>query len=149
MMVLDGIIEDMPLASPMRSSRITSRYGMRMDPFKRRLARHAGIDFAGPMNSKIYSTAAGVVRKAGRRGAYGMSVEIDHGNNISTLYGHMSRIDVEPGQQVKRGQMIGQQGSTGRSTGSHLHYEVRYFGKTVDPSDFLKAGEYVRASKKD
>lgn len=147
MMLLDDVLNTLPLAKPMSGSRITSRFGMRVDPFRKRLARHSGIDFAGPYGSEIYATNDGTVKKAGRRGAYGNSVEIDHGLGVSTLYGHMKKVLVKPGETIKKGQIVGLQGNTGRSTGSHLHYEVRYRNRPIDPDDFLKAGKHVRAKK--
>lgn len=149
MMVLNDVVGNLPLTNPMRDFQITSRFGVRVDPFRGRIAHHSGIDFAGPAGTKVYATNDGVVRQAGRRGAYGVAVEIDHEYGISTLYGHLSKELVTPGMHVRKGQAIGIQGSTGRSTGSHLHYEVRYDDKPVDPSDFLKAGRHVRPQKED
>jgi murein DD-endopeptidase MepM/ murein hydrolase activator NlpD len=147
MMLLGDVVNNLPLGAPMKSYRITSGYGMRVDPFRRQLARHGGLDFAGPTESKVYATSDGVVRKAGRRGAYGMAVEIEHEYGLSTVFGHLSKILVKPGMSVKKGQAIGIQGSTGRSTGAHLHYEVRNDGRTVDPADFLKAAKHVRKTE--
>jgi murein DD-endopeptidase MepM/ murein hydrolase activator NlpD len=144
LVVLDELVNFMPLADPMRDYRITSGYGVRLDPFKKRPASHHGIDFAGPAGAKIYSANDGVVKRAGRVGAYGLLVEIDHGASISTRYGHLSKILVEKGQKIRKGQVIGVQGSTGRSTGAHLHYEVRFQGATINPKNFLKAGKHVR-----
>ncbi len=144
LVVLDELVKFMPLAEPMRDYRITSGYGVRVDPFRRRPANHHGIDFAGPSNAKVYSANDGVVKRAGRVGAYGLLVEIDHGAEITTRYGHLSKVLVEKGQKIRKGQVIGIQGSTGRSTGAHLHYEVRFQGATINPKNFLKAGKHVR-----
>lgn len=142
MNLLHDVIDNLPLDAPMgQGHEITSGFGMRVDPFRKRLARHGGVDFSGPVGSKIYSTSSGVVAKAGRRGAYGLSIEIDHPFGISTLYGHLSRVLVSEGQRVHKGDVIGIQGSTGRSTGAHLHYEVRYNGAKLNPAHFLTAGE--------
>ena len=144
MMVLHEVVDRLPLAEPMPNARQPSRYGMRLDPFTKRLARHGGIDFAGHHKEAVQAANNGTVIYAGRRGAYGNLVEIDHGYGITTRYGHMHSVKVKKGQIVKKGDIIGTQGTTGRSTGSHLHYEVRYNNKTLNPSNFLKAGEYVQ-----
>jgi murein DD-endopeptidase MepM/ murein hydrolase activator NlpD len=111
-----------------------------MDPFLRAPAMHTGLDFRGETGEAIHATASGTVTSAGWSGGYGKMVEIDHGNGLSTRYGHMSAIDVHVGQAVKIGQVLGRVGSTGRSTGPHLHYETRVEGEAVDPHKFLRAG---------
>ena len=118
----------------------TSGFGMRIDPFIRAPAMHSGLDFRGNMGEPIRATAAGKVTEAGWNGGYGKLVEIDHGNGFSTRYGHLSQIDVNVGHTVRSGQIIGRLGSTGRSTGPHLHYETRIDGDAVDPQKFLRAG---------
>jgi murein DD-endopeptidase MepM/ murein hydrolase activator NlpD len=118
----------------------TSGFGMRVDPFLRVPAMHTGLDFRGEMGEAIRATAAGTVTHTGWSGGYGKMVEIDHGNGLSTRYGHLSAIDVEVGQTVRIGQVVGRLGSTGRSTGPHLHYETRIDGDAVDPQRFLRAG---------
>lgn len=118
----------------------TSGYGVRVDPFVGRPAMHTGLDFRGNTGEPVRATATGTVETAGWNGGYGRMVEIDHGNGFSTRYGHLSAIDVTVGQQVKIGQLIGKIGSTGRSTGPHLHYETRVDGDAVDPQKFLRAG---------
>jgi murein DD-endopeptidase MepM/ murein hydrolase activator NlpD len=118
----------------------TSGFGMRVDPFLHIPAMHTGLDFRGEMGEPIRATAAGTVTHTGWSGGYGKMVEIDHGNGLSTRYGHLSSIDVEVGQTVRIGQVIGRLGSTGRSTGPHLHYETRVDGEAVDPQRFLRAG---------
>lgn len=132
----------LPLAHPMPKGRLTSHYGYRRDPFTRRRALHTGIDFAGPGGMMIMATAPGRVTFTGRKGAYGNLVVIDHGHGITTRYGHLSKIHVRTGEEVQQGQKIARQGNTGRSTGAHLHYEVRHNGRSVDPYKFLKAGRY-------
>src|SRR5258705_9751787 len=118
----------------------TSGFGVRSDPFLGRPAMHSGLDFRSETGDPVRATANGVVESAGWNGGYGNMVEIDHGNGFSTRYGHMSKIEVKVGQQIKIGQIIGRVGSTGRSTGPHLHYETRIDGDAVDPQKFLRAG---------
>jgi murein DD-endopeptidase MepM/ murein hydrolase activator NlpD len=119
---------------------LSSSFGVRSDPFGRGPAMHSGLDFRSSTGDPVRATATGTVETAGWNGGYGKMVEIDHGNSFSTRYGHMSEIDVRVGQQVKIGQIIGRVGSTGRSTGPHLHYETRIDGDAVDPQKFLRAG---------
>ncbi|PZU60237.1 MAG: hypothetical protein DI547_04245 [Sphingobium sp.] len=124
---------------------LTSSYGVRSDPFNGRARMHKGIDIPGPVGTPIYATADGVVARAGWASGYGNLVEISHGNGLETRYGHMSKLIVEPNTRVRRGQIIGLMGSTGRSTGSHLHYEVRVDGAAVNPLPFVAGAEYVVA----
>ncbi|HEX5508568.1 MAG TPA: M23 family metallopeptidase [Pseudolabrys sp.] len=119
---------------------MTSPFGTRMDPFVHQLAMHTGIDFRGSLGEPAHATAEGTVTIAGWQGGYGNMVEIDHGNGLSTRYGHLSEIDVRGGQKVRAGQIVGKIGSTGRSTGPHLHYETRVNDSAVDPQKFLRAG---------
>jgi murein DD-endopeptidase MepM/ murein hydrolase activator NlpD len=119
----------------------TSPFGVRMDPFAHEAAMHTGIDFRGDIGDPIHATAGGTVTIAGWTGGYGKLVEIDHGNGLATRYGHLSEIDVEVGQTVRAGAVIGKLGSTGRSTGPHLHYETRLNGEAVNPQKFLDAGD--------
>jgi murein DD-endopeptidase MepM/ murein hydrolase activator NlpD len=119
----------------------SSGFGVRTDPFIGKPAMHTGIDFRGDSGDPVHATAAGTVTEAGWSGGYGRMVEIDHGNGFATRYGHMSKIDVKVGQSIKIGQVIGEIGSTGRSTGPHLHYETRIDGDAVNPQKFLHAGE--------
>ncbi|MDZ7874181.1 MAG: peptidoglycan DD-metalloendopeptidase family protein [Rhizobium sp.] len=130
----------LPFANPAPGREITSRFGNRPDPFFGGLAMHAGIDFRAPTGTEIRSTGAGKIVTASFSGGYGNMVEIDHGLGLSTRYGHMSRILVSEGDTVETGQILGLAGSTGRSTGPHLHYEVRRNGDPVDPMRFLNAG---------
>jgi murein DD-endopeptidase MepM/ murein hydrolase activator NlpD len=132
----------LPFARPTTATPQTSSYGVRFDPFTRRPAFHSGLDFAGPTNSPIYSTAPGVVSFTGVRSGYGKTIEIDHGRGFKTRYAHLQAIGVRPGQKVTVGTRIGGMGSTGRSTGPHLH-EVWVNGRAQNPSRFVKAGDYV------
>ncbi len=119
---------------------LSSSFGVRSDPFGRGPAMHSGLDFRGDTGDPVRATASGTVATAGWNGGYGKMVEIDHGNGLATRYGHMSEIEVKVGQTVRVGQTVGRIGSTGRSTGPHLHYETRIDGDAVDPQKFLRAG---------
>ena len=147
---LQGNAIAVPSAKPVEAARLTSSYGNRRDPFKGRRARHAGIDLAGPIGTPILATADGVVKRAGwNSGGYGNLVEVDHGNGIITRYAHLSKIEVRAGERIARGTQIGKMGSTGRSTGSHLHYEVRIDGRSVNPIPFMESTEYLVAMRED
>lgn len=130
----------LPFGNPSPGAGITSRFGNRTDPFLGRLALHAGIDFRVSTGSEVHSTGAGTVVVAGRNGGYGNMVEIDHGNGLTTRYAHLSRVLVKVGDHVEAADAVGLSGTTGRSTGPHLHYEVRRDGKAIDPMRFLTAG---------
>jgi murein DD-endopeptidase MepM/ murein hydrolase activator NlpD len=134
---LVGIPVRRPIAG---EGEIMSGFGVRIDPFLSRPAMHTGLDFRANVGDPVLVTANGTVTTAGWTGGYGKMVEVDHGNGFSTRYGHMSEIDVKVGQQVKLGQVLGKVGTTGRSTGPHLHYETRIDGEAVDPQRFLSAG---------
>jgi murein DD-endopeptidase MepM/ murein hydrolase activator NlpD len=123
----------------------TSGFGIRSDPFLGRPAMHTGLDFRAAMGDPVRATANGKVVSAGWAGGSGRMVEIDHGNGLSTRYGHLSEIGVKVGEPIKIGQVIGQVGSSGRSTGPHLHYETRIDGEAVDPQKFLRAGVRLSA----
>jgi murein DD-endopeptidase MepM/ murein hydrolase activator NlpD len=123
----------------------TSGFGIRNDPFLGRPAMHTGLDFRASTGDPVRATANGKVVSSGWAGGYGRMVEIDHGNGLSTRYGHLSEIGVKVGDQIKIGQVIGAVGSTGRSTGPHLHYETRIDGDAVDPQKFLRAGVRLSA----
>jgi murein DD-endopeptidase MepM/ murein hydrolase activator NlpD len=123
----------------------TSGFGVRSDPFLGRPAMHTGLDFRAATGDPIRATANGKVSTAGWAGGYGQMVEVNHGNGLATRYGHMSKILVKVGEPIKIGQVIGLVGSTGRSTGSHLHYETRIEGEAVDPQKFLRAGVRLSA----
>jgi murein DD-endopeptidase MepM/ murein hydrolase activator NlpD len=133
----------LPLARPTRGAEETSGFGMRADPFTGRSAFHPGLDFAGARLSPVYATAPGVVAFTGQRTGYGQTVEVDHGGGYRTRYAHLARIAVHPGQHVAAGAQLGGMGSTGRSTGTHLHYEVWVNGRAQNPERFVRAGAYV------
>ena len=138
-------MRQIPLTTPVWGSQFerTSGFGARIDPFTGRYSFHPGIDFAGPWGSTIAATAPGTVVFAGDRGGYGNMVEIDHHNGIHTRYGHMSSIIVHVGSTVSKGSPIGRLGSTGRSTGPHVHYEIWYENVVRNPSTFIEAGRHV------
>lgn len=128
----------LPLGAPVEKVRITSNYGTRTDPFTGEQKKHRGIDFAGKIGTELMAPAPGRVISAGERVGYGTTVEIDHGLGFTTLYAHLSQINVARGDWVRPGTVIGLAGSTGRSTGPHLHYEIRYKGVPFDPTKFVK-----------
>ena len=121
----------------------SSGFGVRIDPFLNRPAMHTGIDFRGAVGEPVRATASGTVTVAGWSGGYGRMVEVEHGNGLATRYGHLSEIEVKVGQTIRTGQVVGRLGSTGRSTGPHLHYETRINGEAVDPGRFLRAGMHM------
>ena len=130
----------LPLIKPMRPGHaVSSGFGLRKDPFRKRPAMHSGVDFRGRPGSPVYVTAPGTVIKAGWSGGYGKMVEVRHDGGIASRYAHLSIISVRTGQKVKSGDRIGKVGSTGRSTGPHLHYETRVGGRAIDPVRFWKA----------
>lgn len=133
----------LPVANPAPGRPISSTFGIRKDPLLGTPAQHSGMDFRAPTGSRAFATGAGVVTKAGRNGGYGRMVEINHGNGLTTRYAHLSRILVSEGQKLEAGDVVGAVGSSGRSTGPHLHYEVRRNGTAVDPLRFIKAGRKV------
>ena len=138
---LSQSLVSLPVRKPiMGETDIVSGFGVRIDPFLSKPAMHTGLDFRAEIGDPVLATANGTVAVAGWTGGYGNMVEIDHGNGLATRYGHMSEIDVKVGQQVKLGQSLGKVGTTGRSTGPHLHYETRIDGEAVDPQRFLSAG---------
>lgn len=142
-----GIVA-IPSARPVTSMALTSNFGIRVDPFRGGAAMHAGVDIPGPYATPIYATADGYVGRTGRIGGYGNLVELEHGRGIQTRYGHLSSILVGPGKRIKRGELIGLMGSTGRSTGNHLHYEVRIDGRAVNPMPFLQSTDYLVAMQR-
>ncbi|MBL8772905.1 MAG: M23 family metallopeptidase [Phenylobacterium sp.] len=141
---LANAAQDLPIGRPTASGAQTSGFGVRLDPFTRRPAYHSGLDFNGGHAQPIFATGPGVVSFTGQRSGYGNVVEIDHGRGLKTRYAHLSGFSVRPGQRVGVGQRIAAMGSTGRSTGTHLHYEVWVNGRAQNPSRFLKAGQYVQ-----
>lgn len=140
----ENIVSQLPLAEPVGvPARLTSNYGLRVDPFTNRPAWHNGIDMAAYYKAPIAAAGPGVVTIAGRRSGYGRLVEIDHGFGFKSRYAHLNSISVKKGDTVAIGDTIGLMGSSGRSTGPHLHYEVWFHDKPYDPVDFLKAGRHV------
>lgn len=136
--VLEQTVISIPSMQPVENVKLTSSFGVRSDPFHGSAAMHAGVDIPGPLGTPIYATADGVVGRAGRSGGYGNLITVNHGKGIETRYGHLSKILVASNTRVRRGQLIGLMGSTGRSTGSHLHYEVRIDGAAVNPMPFMQ-----------
>lgn len=141
---VDGPVDRAPVAPATRSKlRITSPFGLRQDPFDGRFRAHSGIDIAAQHGAAIYSASAGKVVFAGRSGGYGNMIELDHGNGLRTRYAHLSRILARPGSAVATGEIIGEAGSTGRSTGSHLHFEVRKHGEAQNPLTYFEIPQRV------
>jgi murein DD-endopeptidase MepM/ murein hydrolase activator NlpD len=142
---LSSEMAHIPLTTPVTGAAFdrSSGFGARVDPFTGRYAFHPGVDFAGPWGAAVTATAPGKVVFAGNRGGYGNMVEIDHGFGIHTRYGHLSKITVAMGALVGKGSLVGRVGSTGRSTGPHVHYEVWYDDKVRNPNSFIEAGRHV------
>jgi len=135
------LLPQIPLRRPLYGTcEVTSGFGPRLDPFFRRAAMHTGVDLLDDYGASVHATARGVVTYAGPNGGYGNMVEVDHGNGLTTRYAHLSAIQVSVDQRVEAGTILGKIGSTGRSTGPHLHYETRIAGEPVDPERFLRAG---------
>jgi murein DD-endopeptidase MepM/ murein hydrolase activator NlpD len=141
------VILPIPLGSPTNGT-ISSRFGRRIDPFTKKPAFHSGLDIKSDFGSEVKATADGVVLRAQYDGKYGRYVLIDHKNGFKTIYGHNSKILVKAGEKVKRGQAIAQVGSSGRSTGPHVHYEVRYKNKLVDPRPYVRIAAKLAEQKK-
>ena len=141
--VMRTLLKSLPLGAPLAHYQLESPFGARVDPINKRQGFHPGLDLAAPFRSPIYSTAPGVVVFAGVNDKYGKFVSIDHGNGIVTHYAHLHRITVSRGQKVGAHQRIGELGSTGRSTGPHVHYEVVVNGEPVDPEKFMELGKNV------
>ncbi|WP_033920817.1 M23 family metallopeptidase [Sphingomonas sp. 37zxx] len=144
---LEQAVIAIPSLQPVENLTLTSSFGIRSDPFRGTAVMHAGLDIPGPVGTPVYATADGVVSRSKRVGAYGNLVEINHGKGIQTRYGHLSRLIVSDNTRVKRGQLIGLMGSTGRSTGSHLHYEVRIDGRPVNPMPYMQSADTLLASQ--
>lgn len=140
---LERTLIAIPSGKPSSTGMITSSYGYRRDPFTGGGAMHSGIDFKGPKGQPILAAAGGRVTHAGWKSGYGKAVEITHGNGLMTRYAHLSRIDVAAGQRIEQGIQLGAMGSTGRSTGTHLHFEVRLNGRAINPQPFLEANTDV------
>ena len=143
-----ALIKSLPLSTPLESYQLESRFGPRRDPFNRRASFHTGVDLSAPYMSPIYATAPGIVVYAGYFGDYGKVVVIDHGNGIATLYGHMHRSIVSVGQTVAAHTQIGFLGSTGRSSGPHVHYEVLVNGEPQDPEKFIGLGHLIPVTER-
>ena len=143
MSALERGLAGIPQVLPANQNYISSGFGYRSDPFTGGAAFHAGLDFKGPIGAPIYAAAKGTVSFVGQRQGYGNCIEIDHGNGLMTRYAHMSRFLAQPGQQVAPGTVIGAIGNSGRSTGPHLHFEVRIHDRPVNPRPFLEAAPDV------
>lgn len=140
------MIHTQPTLWPMNGT-VRSSFGVRSDPFSGEGAFHSGIDLAAPTGTQVHVTADGVVTSAGWSGGYGKLIVVDHGNGIQTYYAHLSRVAIVPGEEVYRGQTVGFSGSTGRSTGPHMHYEVRLAGTPVNPYKYMTRGERPLAGR--
>lgn len=140
---LRSLLQRTPLISPVDFYHRASGFGLRRDPFSKKKAMHYGVDLAGWAGAPVWASAPGKIVFAGRKGRYGKMVEIDHGYGIRTRYGHLRKVLVQRGEEVGHRHKIGLLGSTGRSTGPHVHYEVRFDGKPINPDKFIKAGRYV------
>ncbi len=136
-------LQAVPLVSPVDTYRVASRFGKRRDPISKKWAIHSGVDLSSRRKTKVYASAPGIVTKAGYKGRYGRMIEIDHGFGIRTRYGHLHKILVKKGQEVRHRDKIGLLGSSGRSTGPHLHYEILYGNIAMDPIKFIQAGKHV------
>lgn len=133
-----------PVGMPVKAARVSSRFGNRLDPFLKRAAFHSGIDFVAASGTIVRAPAPGIVIAAGWNGGYGKMVEVEHADGVTTRYGHLSKVLVSVGDRVDTGVPVGQVGSTGRSTGPHLHYETLRNGKAVNPAAYLAAGKALR-----
>ena len=140
---LERTLIAIPSGKPSSTGMISSSYGFRRDPFTGGSAMHSGMDFKGPLGQPILAAAGGRVTHAGWKSGYGKCVEITHGNGLMTRYAHLSRIGVATGQKIEQGVQLGAMGSTGRSTGTHLHFEVRLNGRAINPRPFLEANSDV------
>ena len=140
----EDLVNNLPLATPIGiPSRVTSPFGMRIDPFRKRPSWHGGIDMGAGWNAPIVAAGPGKVVYAGTKSGYGRVVDVDHGGGFVSRYAHLKRIVAKKGQEVEIGDKLGTMGSTGRSTGPHLHYEVLFHGKQYNPVEFIKAGKHV------
>lgn len=143
MEAMERALAGIPTSMPASVMLMSSDFGYRSDPFTGGGAMHSGLDFKGPIGTEILAAADGLVTSAGWQGGYGKCIEITHANGLVTRYAHLSGMDVTVGQSIKRGVQIGRMGSTGRSTGSHLHFEVRMNGQAINPMKFLEANPDV------
>ncbi|TRD11239.1 M23 family metallopeptidase [Erythrobacter insulae] len=135
--VTEQPVVSVPSRMPLAGAKLTSGYGMRNHPVLRRRARHKGVDLAAPTGTPVYATADGIIERADWFSSYGLYISIDHGSDLETRYAHMSKLAVAAGDTVRKGDVIGYVGSTGRSTGPHLHYEVRLDGVAVNPIPYM------------
>ena len=133
-----------PSRVPVDGVRLTSDFGMRWHPVLGGHRMHKGIDLSSPVGTAVHATADGVVGRADWFGSYGLFIAIEHGGSLETRYGHLSRVNVAAGQLVRKGDVIGYVGTTGRSTGPHLHYEVRVEGEAVNPVPYMQAGATIQ-----
>jgi murein DD-endopeptidase MepM/ murein hydrolase activator NlpD len=140
---LSKLAQVLPLGAPVKNTRVTSSFGVRKDPFTHKPKQHKGIDFAGKIGTELSAVAPGRVISVGERSGYGLTVEIDHGLGFSTLYAHLSKILVSRGDWIRAGTVVGLGGSSGRSTGAHLHYEIKYKG-----NQFTQRGYYADRGRK-
>lgn len=140
---LKGLIRELPLGKPLKNYRITSSYGARTDPFTSKKGMHKGLDMGAKKGDSVHATAGGTVTKAASNGLYGNMVEIKHKFGFKTRYAHLSKILVQKGDEIDMGDIIGEVGNTGRSTGPHLHYEIQINNKTFNPYSFVKAQKNV------
>jgi len=141
-----GSAGSIPSRMPVEGVELTSNFGMRNHPVLGGRRAHKGVDLAGPVGTPVHATGDGLVSRASWYGSYGLYVAIEHGNQLQTRYAHMSRLNVAAGQWVRKGEVIGFIGSTGRSTGPHLHYEVRVLGEAVNPVPYLSGDQLAEAS---
>lgn len=146
---VEPTVVSIPSIMPVRNSRMSSGYGMRRHPVRGGRRMHKGIDLAAPTGTPVYATANGIVTLARSGRGYGLYIKIDHGSDLETRYAHLSRIAVAVGEPVKKGEVIGYVGSTGWSTGPHLHYEVRVDGVAVNPLPYMKETQAQVAYAKD
>ncbi|MBC8130005.1 MAG: M23 family metallopeptidase, partial [Rhizobiaceae bacterium] len=142
---LSDAAASLPLGAPLADAPVSSTFGVRADPFLGRSALHTGIDFVAETGTRVTVATAGTVVAAGTNGGYGIMVEVDHGGGVVTRYAHLSGVFIAVGDRLGAGDAVGMVGSTGRSTGPHLHYEIRRDGDAVDPARFLRAGQKIRA----
>lgn len=141
------VLQKMPLGRPI-NTKISSRFGRRSDPLNKKRAFHAGIDFKGDTGDKVRTTGDALVKESAYNKGFGYYIVLSHGNGYDTMYAHLSKRLVKRGERVKRGQVIGLVGNSGRSTGSHLHYEVRRYGKAINPMKYLKVADMTVISSK-
>lgn len=145
---LSTAVENFPIGTPIPGASLSSNFGRRLDPFLKRPAMHSGIDYRAARGHPVLSTGNGTVISSGRHGGYGRMVEIAHGNGLTTRYAHLSKLRVVKGQKVNKGTLIGNVGSTGRSTGPHLHYEIRVGERPTNPVRYITAGRKIRSALK-